>query len=67
MIRKGGINTHTLLCLEWMANGDLLCSTGNSGQCQEAAWMGGEFGREWIHVHVWLGCFAIHLKLSQRF
>ena len=67
MIRKGGINTHTLLCLEWMANGDLLCSTGNSDQCQEAAWMGGEFGREWIHIHVRLCCFAMHMKLSQHF
>ena len=22
-------------------------------------------GREWIHVHVWLSSFAVHLKLSQ--
>ena len=27
--------------------------------------MGGEFGREWIHVHVWLSPFAVHLKLLQ--
>ena len=27
--------------------------------------MGGEFGREWIHVYVWLNPFAIHLKLSK--
>ena len=67
MIRKVGIDMHTLLCLEWMANGDLLCSTGNSGQCQEASWMEGEFGREWIHVHIWLGYYAMHLKLSQHF
>jgi len=31
-----------------------------------AAWMGGEFGGEWIHVYVWLSPFAVHLKLSQH-
>ena len=45
---------------------DLLCSTGNSAQCYVAAWMGGGFGGEWIHVYVWLSHFAIHLKLSQH-
>ena len=24
----------------------------NSAQCDVAAWMGGEFGGEWIHVYV---------------
>ena len=33
-------------------------------QCYEAAWMGGQFGREWSHV--WLSPFAMHLKLSQH-
>ena len=28
--------------------------------------MGGEFGREWIRVHIQLSPFAVHLKLSQR-
>ena len=28
--------------------------------------MGGEFGREWIHMYVWLGPFAVHLQLSQQ-
>ena len=45
---------------------DLLYSTGNSAQCHVAAWMGGEFGGEWIHVYVWLSRFAVHLKLSQH-
>ena len=31
-----------------------------------AAWLGGEFGREWIHVYVWLSPFTAHLKLSQK-
>ena len=26
-------------------------------------WVDGEFGGEWIHVHVWLTPFAVHLKL----
>jgi len=39
-------------------------STGNSAQCYVAAWMGGEFGEEWIHVYVWLSPFCVHLKLS---
>ena len=36
-------------------------------QCHVAAWMGGEFAGEWIHVHVWLSLFAVCLKLSQHF
>ena len=36
----------------------------NSAQCHVAAWMGGEFGGEWIHVYVWLSPFAVHLKVS---
>ena len=28
--------------------------------------MGGEFGGEWIHVHVWRSPFTLHLKLSQH-
>jgi len=30
-----------------------------------AAWMGGEFGGEWVHVYVWLNPFTVHLKLPQ--
>ena len=39
---------------------------GNSAPLHVAAWMGGEFGREWIHAYVWLSCFTAHLKLSQH-
>ena len=28
--------------------------------------MGGEFGGEWVHVHVWLSPFVVHLRLSQH-
>ena len=38
----------------------------NSAQCHVAAWMGGEFGGEWIHVYVGLSPFAVHQKLSQH-
>ena len=34
-------------------------STGNCAQCYVAAWMGGEFGAEWIHVYVWLSPFLV--------
>ena len=44
-------------------NEDLLYGTGNSVQCYVAAWIGAEFGGEWIHVYVWLIPFAIHPKL----
>ena len=37
---------------------------GISSQCFAAAWMGREFGGEWIHVYVWLNPFAVYLKLQ---
>ena len=46
-----GMDMYTVLCLRQMANKDLLCSTGNSAQCYVAAWMGREFGREWIYIY----------------
>ena len=48
-----------------LSNMDLLSSTWNSAQCYVAAWMGGEFGWERIHLYVWLSHFAVYLKLSQ--
>ena len=50
---------YTELYLEWITNGNLLYGTWNSAQCHVAAWMGGEFGGEWIHVHVWLNPFTV--------
>ena len=49
-IREFGMDIYTLLYLKWITNKDLLYSTGNSIQCYVAAWTGGEFGGEWIHV-----------------
>ena len=48
-----------------VTNKDLLYSIGNSVHCYVAAWMGGEFGGEWIHAYVWLSSFSVYLKLSQ--
>ena len=42
-----------------LTNKDLLCSTGKSAQCHVAAWMGGEFGGEWMHVYAWLSPFTV--------
>ena len=56
---------HTAI-FKWITNKDPLYSIRNSIQCYLLAWMGGEFGGEWIHVYVWLRPFAVHLKLSQH-
>ena len=66
MVREFGTNMYTLIHLKQVTNKVLLCSTGDSVQCYVAAWMGGEFGGEWIHVYVWLSPFAVYLKLSQH-
>ena len=60
------MDMYSLLYLKWITNKDLLYSTWNSVQCYVAAWTGGEFEGEWIHVYVWLSPFAVHLKLSQH-
>ena len=47
------MDTYARLYLEWIPNRDLLYSTGNSAQCSVAAWMGGEFGGEWVYIYVY--------------
>ena len=64
IVREFEIDVYTLLYLKRITNKVLLCSTGNPAQCYVAAWMGGEFGGEWIHVCVCLSPFTVHLKLS---
>ena len=66
VVREFGMDMHTLLYLKRITNKEVLYSTGNSAQCYVAAWMGREFGGEWIHVCVCLSPFDIHLKLSQH-
>ena len=60
---QGGVcDAHvTLLYLKWVTNKDLWYSTENSAQGYVAAWMGGEFEGEWIHVCV---CVAESLWCS---
>ena len=53
---------YTLLYLKWITNKFLLYNTGTSAQCYVAAWMGGEFEGEWIHVYAWLSLFTVHPK-----
>ena len=52
---------YTLLYLKWIPNKDLLYSIWDSAGCYVAAWIGGEFGGEWIHANGWLSPFAVHL------
>ena len=66
IVRGFGMDMNTLPYLKWITNKDLSYSTWNSPQYYMASWMGGEFGGEGIHVHVWLSPFAVHLKLSQH-
>ena len=54
IVREFGMDMYTLKYLKWITNKDLLYSTGNSARCYVAAWMGGQFGGEWIYVRVWL-------------
>ena len=48
IVREFGMDMYMLLCFKWITNKDLLYITGNSAQRYVAAWMGGEFGGEWI-------------------
>ena len=64
IVRESGTDMYTLLYLKQITNRVLLYSTGNSAQCYVAVWMGGEFGGKWIHIHVELSPFAVHLKWS---
>ena len=48
------IRMYTLLYLKLITNKDLLCNTWNSVQYYVAAWMGGEFGAELIHVYAYI-------------
>ena len=45
IVMEFGMDLHTLLCLKWITNKDLLYSTGKSAQYHVAAWMArGELG-----------------------
>ena len=58
IVREFGMDMDTRLYFAWRPSKDLLSSTGNSAQCHVVAWMEGEFGEEWIHVHVRLSLLS---------
>ena len=46
IVRKFGMDVYTLLCIKFITNKDLQCSTRNFAQCYVVGCMGEEFGRE---------------------
>ena len=62
VVREFGMDMHTSLHFKRITNKVLLYSPGDSVQCRVAAWMGGEFGEEWIRTCVRLSL----LKLLQH-
>ena len=66
LVREFEVNFYTGLYLKWITNKDLLYSTGNSAQCYAAAWMGEEFGGEWVHVYVRRSHSTLYMKRSQH-
>ena len=64
------LNTPSPMASLWWANKRMLatrscCLAQGPAQCYVATSVGGGSGGEWIHVHVWLSCFAGRLKLLQ--
>ena len=51
-IREFRVDMYTMLNFKWITSKDLLYSTGNFAPCYVAAWIGGEFGREWTLVYM---------------
>ena len=45
IVREFEMAMYTLLYLKWIINKNLLYSSGNSAQCDVAAWMGEDLGR----------------------
>ena len=65
-LRSLAEHVHTTIFKLENQQGPIPYSTWDSAQRYVAAWMGGDFGGEWIHVYVWLSPFPVHLKLSQH-
>ena len=51
-VREFGINMHTLLYFKLVTNKDPTAEHTELYSTLYGAWMGGEFGVEWIHVYV---------------
>jgi len=56
------MDIHTLMLKMYNQQGSTVLHM-NSAQYCVAAWMGGEFGGEWIQEYLWLNPFAVHLNL----
>ena len=61
------IYIYTLLCVKYIANGNLLCSTGSSARCSVVTWgwvggMGGRSERERVRVYTQLIHFVVEQK-----
>ena len=67
MVREFEMDMYTLLYFKWITNKDLLYSTWTSDHCYVAAWMGGEFEGEWVHVYVYPSPFTVQKKLLQYY
>ena len=65
MVKEFGMDMYTPLYFKGIMNKGILYGTWSSGQCSVAAWKGGAFGEEYVHVFGWLSPFAVHLKLLQ--
>ena len=50
--REFRMDQYALLHLKQKTNTDVAYGIWNAAQCYVAAWVGGEFGGEWIHVYV---------------
>ena len=55
IVREFGKVIYILPYSKWITNKDILYSTWNSTQGYVPAWMGGEFGGEWIHAYEFHG------------
>ena len=67
MVREFEMDMYTLLYFKWITNKDLLYSTWTSDHCYVAAWMGGEFEGEWVHVYVYPSPLTVQMKLLQYY
>ena len=61
----GGIGIYALLYTKLVSNKDLVYSWEKSIQHSVIAYIGKEFEKEWMYMHMHDIHFAVHLKLTQ--
>ena len=62
-----GYQVPPLLSLHPINSPSSLYRTQTSAQCYVAAWMGGEFGAEWIRTYVWLSPFTVYNMVNRLY